>query len=161
PPVAEPFELEGPVPVRGWPLCPRPGPRARPLRGVPRPADGRPIAGGLPRLGDPPRGGGRQRPSHEDRGPIPGWSSGLQSTALHGPPDIPDERPAFAVAGPDCRGPCGPSRGVGRPTLPRAVRPRSGTPGGDLVVPGLHVGHIPTPGSTGRRADPFFSTIGA
>ena len=41
------------------------------VRGVPRPADGRAHPGGVPPPGDPPRGGGRERPPDQGRGPIP------------------------------------------------------------------------------------------
>ena len=99
-PVAEPVEPQGAIPLRRRPIRPRPLARPRPDRGLPRAPDGRPDARRVPPPGTPPRGGGRQRPPDQDRGPVPRQSADLQPAPFDGPPDLPDERPALAAPGP-------------------------------------------------------------
>ena len=69
--VAEPFQLQGAIPLRRRPLRPRPIAGPRPLRSLSRAPDGRPLPGGLPPPRPPPRRGRRQHPPRQDRGPLP------------------------------------------------------------------------------------------
>ena len=82
----------------GRPLRPRPLAQPRAQRSLSRLADGRPDARGVPPPGDPPRGGRRQRPSDQDRGPVPRLAAGLQPPALDPAADVLEERPALAAA---------------------------------------------------------------
>ena len=90
---------QGPVPLPGGPLRSRPvaGPCAR--RGLSRAADGRAESRRVPPPGDPPRGGRRQRPSDQDRGPVPRSPARLQPPALDAPPDVSLQRSALAASG--------------------------------------------------------------
>ena len=119
-------------------------------RGVSRLADGRPQPDRLPEPGDPPRGGRRQRPPDQDRGPIPRSPADLQPPALDPPADVPGQRPAQPVTarpGRQARRPRGPAPGAPASTRPAGsrrpgvVRPRRRAdrpPGGGVLVRADH-----------------------
>ena len=136
PPVAEPVEHQGPVPLRRRPVRPRPVARPRPDRGVPRPADGRPVARGVPPPGHPARGGGRQRPPDQGRGPVPRRPADLQPAPLDRPPDLPGQRPPLAGSRPPSRpaaSPATPRRGARRRRRGRSRSPRPPTDRQDVA----------------------------
>ena len=99
----------------GRPIRPRPVAEPRAERGVSRPADGRADARGVPPPGHPARGGRRQRPPDQGRGPVPRLEPDLQPPAGDAPPDVPEERPALAAPG---------GAGAGPPADGRAPRGR-------------------------------------
>ena len=97
--VTEPLDRQGPVSVSRWALRSRPLAGACAQRGLSRPADGGPDAGGVSSSGDPARAGRRQRASDQGRSSLPRSAARLQSPALDPAADVPEERPARAAAG--------------------------------------------------------------
>ena len=101
------------------PAHPRPGLAARVGRGLSRTADGRPLADRLPGDENAARAGRRERPSHEARGPLPGFRPALQPTAGHAARQVSHHRSEHAR-------PFGRLR-AGRPSRRRSDRrPRRG-----------------------------------